>query len=610
MRADRRRRGGVGALLSLALLLSGCASMPADGQVTPVEPSQRAEQESRVRVYGLSPQKGGEPQDIVRGFLEATTSDEPGFSTAREYLTEDAAKAWDPFAGTTVLERGPVTEGGVPDGARKNGSTVMVTGERAARLDTRHAYRPDSGRLTDAFHLTEVEGEGWRIDRLPDGLVLGSSDFERIYRSVDIYYFARLGPGAPSVNRGQDVLVAQPVYVRSRIEPVADTVRALLEGPTDWLDPVVRTAFPDDTLLARRNSVTVQDSGAVTVRLNRAGAKAGGARCERMAAQVFHSVQSQASSKVTSVALRGAGGEICALDGGEARAYAPGRLDGTISPYMVDAEHRVATIDGASNRPRVVTGLLGSGRVEFRAVGVSRDERIGAAVTRDGRALYVAPSLQSPAKGEPAQPVLVSRAVQEENRLSAPSWDGLGDLWVADRDPRDPRLLRLPGGQGEAEAVSVPGLARNERIESLRISSDGVRIALRIRNPDGTSSLQLGRVEREGTREDPSVTVAALQRVAPQLEDVVAMSWSGPSELVVVGRESRSVQQLQYVGTDGSTAHQPPLPGINDVESVAASESENMPLFAESQYGIVRLTPPDGDWETVSEDGSAPVYPG
>ncbi|EST22310.1 hypothetical protein N566_26690 [Streptomycetaceae bacterium MP113-05] len=607
MRVDRHR-GGVGALLTLSLLLSGCASMPSDGEVGAVESSQRAEHESRVRVYGVSPQKHEDAQDIVRGFLEATTSDEPNFSTARQYLTEDAAKGWEPFAGTTVLKGGPVVAEARRNTGEKGGRTVVVSGESTARLDRRHAYSPESGRFSDDFHLSRSKGE-WRIDRLPEGLVIGDADFERIYRSVDVFYFAQLGPGGEAVSRGDDVLVAQPVYVRSRIDPVAETVRALLEGPVDWLSPVVGTAFPASTRLDRGDSVAVDDSGTVTVRLNRRGASVGTGRCMRMAAQMMHSVQSQASAKVPRLRIEGPRGrEVCDLDAEEAKDYVPGRLGGgSVQPYLIDAEDRVAAIRPGEDDPQVVSGPLGSGRIEFRSVGVSRDERLAAAVSRNGRALYVS-SLSG--SDEAAQPVLVSRGGLESGRLSAPSWDGLGDVWVADRDPHDPRLVRLPGGKGEPETVSVPGLARNERIESLRISSDGVRIALRIRNPDGTSSLELGRVERDGTRENPAVTVAALQRVAPQLEDIKAMAWSGHSELVVVGRESRGVQQLQYVGTDGSTAHQPPLPGINDVESVAASEDESKPLFAESEYAIVRLTPPDGNWETVTEDGGAPVYPG
>ncbi len=141
------------------------------------------------------------------------------------------------------------------------------------------------------------------------------------------------------------------------------------------------------------------------------------------------------------------------------------------------------------------------------------------------------------------------------------------------------------------------------------MSSDGVRIALRIREPDGTRSLQLGRVERTGGSDAPRISVQALRSVAPQLTDVEAVSWAGVSQLVVVGRASDSVQQLQYVGTDGSTTNRPTLPGINDVTSVAASEDESKPLLAESEYGVFRL-PPDADWKTIAAHGSAPVYPG
>ncbi|WP_329812639.1 LpqB family beta-propeller domain-containing protein, partial [Streptomyces sp. GSL17-113] len=88
---------------------------------------------------------------------------------------------------------------------------------------------------------------------------------------------------------------------------------------------------------------------------------------------------------------------------------------------------------------------------------------------------------------------------RENDRLTAPSWDGLGDLWVADRDPDNPRLLRLRGGKERPDEVRVPDLDKGERIESLRISSDGVRIALLVRERDGHTSLQLGRVVRRGT---------------------------------------------------------------------------------------------------------------
>lgn len=608
MGADRGRRAA-GVLLALAFLATGCASMPSGGEVVKVETSPRAEHESRVRVYGESPEEGQQAPGIVRGFLEATTSDESQYKTAKEYLTEEAARNWDPFAGTTVIEGGPTTGSDRADVDENGGKTVKVSGRRTARLDGRHAYHSQDGPFSTTFHLIEVKGEGWRIDALPDGLILGESDFERIYRSVDTFYFARLGPDRAAVPRGDEVLVAQPVYVRSRIGPLAETVRALLDGPINWLRPVVTTAFPDRARLAKRRSVSVDDSGGVTVRLNRHGARVDKDRCARMAAQVFHSVQSQASAAVKKVELQGpGGGRVCALPSGEADLFQPGRLGARgPRPYLIDGGNRVASIQPGGEEPEPVLGPLGTGEVQFRSVGVSRDEKRAAAVSLDGTRLYVAPMS---AQAKRLTVVAESEAPGERDRLSAPSWDGLGDLWVADRDPDDPRLLRIPGGDGEPQEVSVSGMGKFDSIRSLRISSDGVRIALRVRGPDGENELKLGRVERRGTPENPSVSVTALQPVAPQLEDVVAMSWSGHSELVVLGKEARGVQQLQYVGTDGSTTHQPPLPGINDVSGVAASAASGRALLAEADSGIVRLPPDDPDWETVAPDGKEPVYPG
>lgn len=614
LRPGRRRTGGA-LLLVAGLLLSGCASMPDDGGVNRVDSSHRAEPDSQVRVFGVSPQKGEEPQQIVRGFLEATTSDEATFSTAKQYLTDDMSRHWDPFAQTTVLSDGPTPGKAQPDLSRggsntrySTGYTVTVSGERLADVDAKHAYSPAKGAYSKEFHLSKVRGQ-WRIDQLPTGLVVGESDFQRIYRPISTYYYALLGPDAESVAGGKDVLVSDSVYLRRRIDPVTETVIALLRGPTGWLDPVVSSSFPRGARLAGKNQhLSLDDSGALSVRLNAQGARADRAQCARMAAQVLHTVQNQASAKVSKVRLAGPRDDtLCEQSREQAEVYEPGRLNGRAThQYFIDKDHRVSVFTGHSEKARPVEGALGTGHTELGSVAINRAEREGAAVTRGGKTLYVAPLAQD---GDLGSPVLSSKAKHEKDRLSAPSWDGLGDLWVADRDPKDPRLLRLRGGKEKPEEVRLPGLRKGHRIESVRIASDGVRIALRVKGPDGRTTLQLGRVERSGTAEHPQVSVRSLRNVAPQMEDVGAASWAGGSRLVVVGRESGSVQQLQYMETDGSASNQPTLPGINDVTGVAASEDESKPLLADSEDGIVRL-PPDANWKTLTDSGSAPVYPG
>ncbi|MET7901220.1 LpqB family beta-propeller domain-containing protein [Streptomyces sp. NPDC005355] len=593
-----------------ALLLSGCASMPDQGDVRRVDSSARSDVDSQVRVYGVSPGKGEQPAELVSGFLEATTSDEENFGTAKEYLTKAAAKGWDPFAATTVLEEAPdvrvETDPGDRDG---NGKTVVLSGKRIATVDATHAYRPDEAPYEERIHLT-LSGSEWRIDGPPPGLVLGESDFQRIYRSVNKYYFADLGPDAEESRVGDSVLVADPVYVRRRIDPVTATVKALLDGPTGWLDPVVSTSFPGGTALGRRGEkLSLDDSNALKVRLSGRAAHVSGARCARMAAQTLFTVQDlgEGSSEVSGVRLeRQDGSELCALSSDAARSYAPDGVEGHPQhQYFVDSKHRMVRLSDDEDGAQAVPGAFGADGAGLGSVAVSRDERDAAGVTADGSALYVSELASGAERGKPR---LRSQGGSAEHGLTAPSWDGLGGLWVADRDPQRPRLLRLRGGTSPADEVRLPKLDGG-RITALRVSADGARIAMLVKRA-GHTTLRLGRIERQGTAASPKLSVRKLHAIAPKLQDVDTVSWTGDSRLVVAGRESDGVQQLQYVETDGSPANVPEVPGPSGVEAVAASEDQTRPLIAETrENGIVRLRP-NTDWKTVDEDGSAPVYPG
>ncbi|MCZ7414573.1 LpqB family beta-propeller domain-containing protein [Streptomyces sp. WMMC897] len=610
----RAERSAVALLAVGALLLTGCASMPSSGDVRKIEGSQRSDGEAQVRVFGVPPQDGERPAQIVRGFLEATTSDEAEYETAREYLTKEKAESWDPSAGTVVISGGPeVPPGGVLPDSEESGFTVEVTGSRVAEVDGKHAYTPAEGPYLGLFHLSQEDGE-WRIDKLPDGLVLGEADFQRIYRSVNTYYYAGLGPEAGDVPQGKNVLVGDPVYVRRRIDPVTETVRALLNGPTDWLRPVATSAYPTGVRLASgERQLALDDSGELQVSLA-SGAKGQPLRverkqCERMAAQLLHTVDHQSSTRVKRVVLENERGDLlCGLRSQEAQRYAPGALNGRAAmQYYLDETSRLVALGDEQRAGVPVDGPFGTGQLAMRHVAVSRGETRAAGVSLDGSSLYVGP-LHAP---EPfGKPVLTSAGLPKDETagLTAPSWDGLGDLWVADRAPEKPRLLRIPDGRGTPERVDVPGLGEG-RIEALRVAADGIRIVLLVREGEAVT-LMLGRVERENDEAGrPRAKVTGLRNVAPQLENVVAASWAGGSRLVVVGKESGGVQQVRVMSTDGSPGTPAKLPNVNEIEGIAASEDEDKPLLADSAEGIVRL-PRDGDWQEVTEHGSAPVYPG
>ncbi|GKQ36710.1 LpqB family beta-propeller domain-containing protein [Streptomyces sp. A012304] len=610
MGADREGSGrrtparAVAYAASGVVLLAGCASMPDHGDLRGVESTPR--QETQVRVFAMPPREDAQPPEIVQGFLEALTSDDPRYSTARQYLTTKAAQKWEPERATTVLADGPETVAD-PSGGRADGDdfSFTLTGTKVATIDAQQSYAPAAGTYSQTVHLTRDEKTGqWRIDALPQGVVMGKSDFQRNYMSVNKYYFAS---DTTSAGSGQPMAVADPVYVRERVDPMTQMVRSLLSGPTSWLRPVVRSSFPTGTALPKNvNALAPDDQNKLTVPLNDKAARIGHGKCDEMAAQLLFTLQSLTPT-VDEIALRADGKELCSLT--EERATAVAERGAETRPeylYFIDNRHRLLRTPNngshsASAEP--VPGALGDGSKALRSVAVDRDEHDAAGIALDGKALYVTSTTLSSTIDAP---VLQSKGRTETDRLTTPTWDAQGDLWVADRDPADPRLLLLEKGGGQPLTVLTPQL--DGRINAVRVAADGVRIALVV-DKNGKQSLLIGRIEREKNGTQTTVSVQELRSATPDLEQVTAMSWAGDSRLVVVGREDGGVEQVQYVQCDGSIPETGPLPGLTEVTSIAASEDSDAPLFATSKDGLLWL-PGGSGWRTLKETASVAFYPG
>ncbi|WP_432158794.1 LpqB family beta-propeller domain-containing protein [Streptomyces sp. bgisy153] len=588
-----------------AALLAGCASMPDSGDLRGVESTPK--QDSQVRVFALPPSEDAPPSAIVQGFLEALTSDDPHFSTAKQYLTGDAARTWRPELSTTVLLDGPEA---VADrtGDQVDGTdyAFTLTGTRLATVDAQQSYTATPGDYSQAVHLTRDKRSGqWRIDALPQGVVMGKSDFQRNYTSVDKYYFAS---NTTDGTARQPDAVADPIYVRQRVEPMTQVVRSLLGGPAIWLRPVVRSSFPTGTALQKgTDTLTPDDQNKLTVPLNDKAAGVGHGRCDEMAAQLLFTLKSL-SPAVEEVELRAGDKRLCSLSADRARLVADRGSDARADYlYFINGEHRLvrmANTDSSHKAAEPVPGALGQGIRALRSVAVTRDEHVAAGVTLDGSALYVGSLVTGSTLGEP---VLRSHGVTENDRLTTPSWDAQGDLWVADRDTAAPRLYVLPKGAGAPVTVRTPGL--DGRIDAVRVAADGVRVALVVAK-NGKQSLFIGRIERDTkSGEEAAVAVQELRSATPELEKVTAMSWAGDSRLVVAGQESGGVEQVQYVQCDGSIPEGSTLPGLTDVQSIAASADSETPLFATSEDGLLWL-PGGSGWRTLKQPASAVFYPG
>ncbi|MCB5182133.1 LpqB family beta-propeller domain-containing protein [Streptomyces sp. SMC 277] len=583
--------------------------MPDHGEIRQVKASHGTD--SQVRVFGVPPAENASPSDIVDGFVEAMTADDPQLETARKYLTDEAAKNWRPSSGVTVTSGG-LTWVSVQGEKDPDGPRFKLSGKKLATVDERSAYQPHTAGGTYDEYLQLVKGKDgqWRIATPPNGLVLSESDFQRIFKPVNKYYFAG------------STLVADPVYVRqrtdpeTRMDPMAQTVKSLLAGPSKWLGPVVTSSFPSGTELREGTKSLTYDSqnGQNTLRvpLNDKADNVAQPQCQKMAAQLFYTARDLTASRLDRVELlRSDKSALCGVAEATASTTA-GRTTGTRYQYYVDNDAKLVRMElhtesELQDRANAVPGPLNT-TPGFRvgAAAVAYDEKRAAVVSEDGHALHVV-SLTT--AGQMPVPVLTSRA----NKLTAPSWDPRGDLWVADQDPAAPALWLVRGGVAKPEKVEVAGLDGG-RISALRVAPDGVRIALLVVK-DGRKNLHIGRIERPESRPDGpgtaagTVSVRELRAAAPQMADVTAMSWAPRGRLLVVGRESGGVVQARYMLSDGSMVAAS-LPGATGLTAIAASDDENKPVVAHSvDDGIVWL-PPGAQWRTVAAGGKAPVYPG
>lgn len=583
-RGPGRRVGPVAALLALVVSVAGCASIPDSGPVDEVRDVQpKGQQDGHVRVFALPPQDNGDPVTIVDGFLEALTSDEAGFDTARLYLTKKAQETWRPEDRTVVFNR-PVT----PLLERVDRDTVALKAEEAAQVDPSGQYQPSppGQRLERRFELANVKGQ-WRIAGVPDGVYVSTFDFQRLYRPLNTYFF----------DRNRNMLVPDPVYVPSRSGQHTTLVRTLLDGPNSLLGSAVVTAFPPGTALVG-DRVPIE-GGVPHVRLNRAVLSTSAEDRDAMAAQLVHTM---AQLRYPEVLITAEGGDF--MPGGTTdlrtvRQYQ--KYDPTIERFSPRGHFvqngKLMQLLGKPLAP--VPGPFGTGRTGYRSFAVALGNDQIAAVTSDGRHLHV-----GGATGAAQASVRLSGT-----SLSRPSYDAFGRIWVVDRRPAGSTVWMVPE-RGNPQRVAAPEL-ESAQVKDLRMAADGTRVAIRM-SVGRAAALWTGRVELKtvevrGDRTTDQLAISGLRRIAAQAADVLDVSWSGPGQLTLLGEDGQQVRLPYRVNFDGSglTAGQ----GVPSKVLSSIAAAEDQPLLAATSEGNVGELSTDGRL-SVKSKGTAPIYPG
>ena len=516
-------------LIAACALLAGCVSMPTDGPVREPQVSAATDDVPGISFDPRPPRDGESATDIVEGFLEAMKATPIRLTVAREFLSQQAAGTWAP-------EQQIVTyaEPGTPSGE----TSVRMTMTDVNLYDERGAWQRAQTTQVLEVGLVQEDGE-YRIDSVPDALIVPESWFDDWYQRRSLYYF----------DPTSEVLVAEPVFVPRGDQSASSLVRGLVSPLPPALQGVVLSYFPAGT----RDGLSVPIVGGIAaVSLSGDPATVDEETGGRMLAQLARTLGQEQQVRAIQLSVGGRainpsdGSSRGYLDAGD--RYDPDGLRPDPDLYALD-EGRVVT--GGIGAFADTLGPLGTGDYDVRSVGVSISSSHVAAVSAGGTELYVAPT-EAP-DGE------VSRPVAGAVDLAAPGWDYRDRVWVLDRDAGQARVVVVV--DGVATPLQVPGVT-GRTVTRLLVSRDGSRLVAVVR----------------GQKTDRVVSTRVLHDAAggilgftpPQVLPVPAegstrirdIGWRTPTSISVLRNLNEELSLVRTVSVDGS-------PG--DVETVGST---------------------------------------
>lgn len=554
-------------LLLVAVLSAGCTSVPTSGPVTEhsLEPSGAV---TGVRVAPLPPADGATKQLIVEGFLHAMSTSESDYRVAREYLTEAAAKAWQPQSGVQVYADGyPPTE---------TDQTVVLIAPLSGAIDSGGVYRPVSGQLRQDFGLVKNSDGQWRISRPPAGLLMSRYVYSTGFLGVDIEFRARDGLS----------MVPDPHHFPNDQNAPLHAAQAVLDGPSAWLAPVVASRRGAKLTL----SSVVVNGGIAAVTLGSTTPMDPTQR-DHLLSELTYTLCG--FGEITAVRVIAGGqewshegrselspGDFAGLDPGDsarpklAFQLARGKLERQSSP------------ESWSDLIEVRSGLP-----KASSLAVSRDLTRWAVVSAAGTEL-----ITGAATGK------VSR-LRVGRGLLRPSFARNGDLWSpAAAGLSALRIFR----DGKAVPLIITGMPAGT-VRSVAVALDGSRAALVLgRGPSAT--VGLARV----TYSPGGVTLSGWAPVNTNLlgvgaTDLLDVGWSSISELALLRRDPQQVGAV-LISQDGS--------GVSDIGPSDALRLQSVsvvpgrdPLGQSATATVYRF---DGEfnWFLVSTEVNAVTYSG
>lgn len=560
----------IGALAGCGVVpTSFLAQVPVSGPIEQGAPLDLTPANQFIRVLARAPRPGMTPTQIVQGFLDASASFDGDHAVAREYLTDTANADWNPGSGVQVYDQLPLLT--------EAGTSVRLSAPQAGRIAGDGTYSVATpGSVLDLNFTMELQDDQWRIARLPAGLVLASSDVDRSFRALNVYFF----------NPDFSTLVPD-----GRLIPVVGTgqpttlVRYLLRGPSTWLGPAVRTGFPSGVAL-NLESVPIE-AGVARVDLTAEAALTDDDTRRAISQQVVWTLRQVPGVTAVAITVNGQPLTVPGVANPAPRDAWPEADPSALPEPSFGYLTRNRTIVRLTEQgQRAIPGVAGSGETTLVELAVARNSRRVAGLDAQGT-LWVGPL-------EPEAPV---REVLTGRPLSSIAFGPQGTVWAM--DARD-GLIEVTE-DGRLRAISVQGLPRGALLRSAIPSRDGTRCALVIQQENGSSVL-LARIIKG--RSDASLSITGPRRVEGTLTQVVDASWSGAGDLAVLGSPGGESISVWSVDLTRGTASDRGGPAA----AVTVAAAPGHPLLVGAGDGYVYGYRAAG-WASVG-NGTAPAYPG
>jgi hypothetical protein len=560
------RRGPLAALLALLVIaVPACASLPDSGPVQQGDPD--VTEPGSIALLARLPGPDDSPEQIVDGFLRASAAGlTDDFTIAREFLTGPMRSSWDPLAQVSVYSGQPTLQQDATN------DEMTVTASVSATLD-------EEGRFTEALAGASVQaqfglvqdGQGrWRIGAATDGVLLSEPIFRSLFQQVPLYFVAPDGQALVSETR---------FFPRRTVETAA--VGSLLLGPSPWLAEGVSSRFPPGTRLLV-DTVTVRD-GVAQVGLSGEAREASPADRGLMLAQLNETLNGL--PRVQSVTVTAAGVPF---------DMAAARRDLVVDPSVgtspvVLAGGFVRTVEGNDVVPWGETGSVAGVDPSNPAVPYGAGSPV---VLANGTGVVTVPS-----EGEEPTTLLGG-----STKLTAPSFDRLGWVWVAPRtNAGRVTALRLDGIR---VGVGTDWLAGRE-IRSLRVARDGARVLI-LSTAGAAVVLEVAAVVRDA--DGAPVSLGPPLRIGQRISRASTAVWVDQQTVAALGAVgdgdgAGDTVVLAVVGGPTSS-----LPAVEGAVGLAAGKGDRL-LYVSTGAGEL-FTRNGLGWTPIVQGVRDPTFPG